>query len=566
MSWTLSSTGRLITALCAIINGPWAAAQIHRQDSAPPIVPDIASAEANAAHIFNAIHSAGRQWGSSLNHNGFGFVPAVVPAGTLLYHGDWSSKTPESFEWLAFEIEHAEDFGRSIRFPLPPPQSAADDGDKTTLFQRGDQLPLEGKVPTQDGRQRADNDEPQAYLRGFLQTYQANRDLRLLYVDGMSAGKSSFGTLDSQDYVLRGKLLGNHSDSLYRLDHERADEICNLITQWDLDGYVRMEIGVEIVYCDFSAGLDVVSITRSFVPGDMIKAVSNVWLAWSRAVANNYDGIVGNRLRIDFSSMVSGFYFPISINSTDPWRPDRIRLAAANSKHLKDIKEYVRGIALQPRSFAVDWQAAVDMIVTRFWERFAFMVDAQKCGLTRFIQELELAILLYIDAPPSPKDIELGPRGEKNKTQEAIESCYAHYVRPVSLRKDHWNFTDELNYAAVSAVTKDICDTLFTTRAIFLNASSSDPDRAYRITTDEADPGEMAKAYETGFKMVTQLYERLGWTIWKKARPCGVDEVNFVAMWPLGDVRDHESPGCRGLSDFDAMGASYWGHTNFAEA
>jgi hypothetical protein len=45
----------------------------------------------NAFQIFNAIHSAMRQWGSSLNHNGMSFFLATVPEGQLFYHGSQNS-------------------------------------------------------------------------------------------------------------------------------------------------------------------------------------------------------------------------------------------------------------------------------------------------------------------------------------------------------------------------------------------------------------------------------------------------------------------------------------------
>ena len=35
----------------------------------------------NAHHIFNAIYSSLRTWGSAMNHNGMSFFPATMPAG-----------------------------------------------------------------------------------------------------------------------------------------------------------------------------------------------------------------------------------------------------------------------------------------------------------------------------------------------------------------------------------------------------------------------------------------------------------------------------------------------------
>src|SRR3954451_7330658 len=82
----------------------------------------------NTNHIFNAIHSSMRQWGSSLNHNGMSFFLATVPAGTRLYHGGSTRDPVIGPEWLAFEAEHALMFARPRRRPSKgwPPHEGDD--------------------------------------------------------------------------------------------------------------------------------------------------------------------------------------------------------------------------------------------------------------------------------------------------------------------------------------------------------------------------------------------------------------------------------------------------------
>src|SRR5699024_4722576 len=96
---------------------------------------------------------------------------------------------------------------------------------------------------------------------------------------------------------------------------------------------------------------------------------------WARAVTERYDGIGGDRVRIDFSSMVSAFWFPVNISNTDPTRPDLPRLAAASPDEWTDIKAHVNKVFVEPRRYTVNWQAVVDMIVTRFSNRFALMAS-----------------------------------------------------------------------------------------------------------------------------------------------------------------------------------------------
>src|SRR3954468_7465721 len=91
----------------------------------------------HANHIFNAIHSSMRQWGSSLNHNGMSFFLATVPAGTRLYHGGSTRDPVIGPEWLAFEAEHALMFARPRRRPPKgwPPHEGDDkeEGDTQDL-------------------------------------------------------------------------------------------------------------------------------------------------------------------------------------------------------------------------------------------------------------------------------------------------------------------------------------------------------------------------------------------------------------------------------------------------
>jgi hypothetical protein len=63
--------------------------------------PDVALQNAN--YIFNSVHHAMRQWGSSLDHNGMSVFLATVPANTEFYHGTSSPRAINGTQWLAFD-------------------------------------------------------------------------------------------------------------------------------------------------------------------------------------------------------------------------------------------------------------------------------------------------------------------------------------------------------------------------------------------------------------------------------------------------------------------------------
>ncbi|CAM1509419.1 Fc.00g031580.m01.CDS01 [Cosmosporella sp. VM-42] len=499
-----------------------------------PIAPSHDSAEENANPIFNAIHSAGRQWGSSFYHNGFSFFPAVMPKGTLMYHGAHQNQTPPGPEWLAFEIEHAEAFAGSRRGGYRGHPIGKRPGDNK---------------PPEDGREELKRtDEEDTNYRGYLHVYQANRDLKLLLIDGMSAGKTTMGTLDSQDLLLREN---STKDGSAFGEWSRAEDLCDLMTDWGYDGVVRMEVGFEVIYCNFSTGVDLVSMTRTLMWDDRIGNQMMDIFDWTRAVAERYNGIGGDRLRIDYSSMVSGLFFPINISSIDTDRPDLVRLAAANLDDLKGIKSYLREVATKPRRFIVNWQALVDMIVARFSKRLATL-GSTSVPWYYFVDEIDSITLTWFDAPPLPEDATMA---EENRTAEAISRCRKHFLRPAVVFEDDWSDEDELIFTAVDIVIGKVCNDLFIVRNILLDADSKTG--GYRLRREEDDE-ELDKAVSIGRTLVQDLMTDLGWTTWRQPQQCPVDEVLFIAMWPFGDEDDHWHPGCKSIDRMKQREDSYW--------
>ncbi|CZS82756.1 unnamed protein product [Fusarium graminearum] len=497
----------------------------NENENAERTQPDLKYAEDRAYMVFNEIHSAGRLWGSSLYHNGFGFFPATVPAGTMLYHGSQYNVTPSGLEWLAFDIEHSENFARSFRLKPgegPPPSVLLPDGDKP---EHDDGLLSEGSLREELRRRserstrenlpvRYNNKDEDVNIRGYLHLYQTTRDLNLLLIDGMSAGKTHMGTLDSQDLVLRA----NKDASEKMGERSRARELCELAAKWGLDGFVRMEIGVEVIKCDFSKDLDLVNIMRTEVRNDIMEDKGMDAFQWIRAVAERYDGIGADRLRIDFSSMVSGLFFPINISNTNPKRPDLKRLGAATLKELKDIKVYLKGVLSQPRRYTVNWQGVVDLIVSRYSKRIALMAY-KRLQSHYFINEVEGATMTWV-----------------------------HYLRPALLVKEKWSMEDRLIYASLETVLGTICNTLYSVRRYILQASERDGEHN----------AELEKAVRHGRVAMQELMDELAWTTWRKPQACAPDELPVIAMWPFGTKEDHWDPGCRSIDTIQHPNGTYW--------
>ena len=209
----------------------------------------------NSTTLFNSIYAALRQAGSDIHPIGLSYFPAMIPKGTLMYHSG-KAGIPASFEWLAMDHEfsynfamHGQRYGRNasnFKFHGPP----------------GD----DKKKPDGDaGGPPPGPPKGFSFDRGHFLTFRATRDLnKLLYLDGASAAKTESGEMDTQKLlsdVIEYKMNntdGNNGDGNNgrNIMKERlyAQRICDWGKPFGLDGYLRVELGFEVVLCDFLNG------------------------------------------------------------------------------------------------------------------------------------------------------------------------------------------------------------------------------------------------------------------------------------------------------------------------
>ncbi|EFQ33071.1 hypothetical protein CGRA01v4_13287 [Colletotrichum graminicola] len=517
-------------------------------------------ARENAAYIFNEVHSAMRQWGSSVHHNGMGLIPATVPKGTLMYHGTNSNSTPEGFEWLAFEMEHSENFARSWRGQRPPPgRGGSPHGGRPVDPTVQGQKPLGGEDDERPPKGSGRPGRPEGPVRGYLHTYRANRDLKLLYIDGMSAGKTAMGTLDTQDYLLRGV-----DNAPGYGDIDRARDICKIVKAWGLDGVIRMEIGFESIYCDFFDGLDLVSMLRRPWMDQVEGEYGMNLFEWARAVSQRYDGIGAGRVRLDFGGMVSGLWYPLNVTNPNG-RGDmpRLGLPADGERGviLGRVEEIVKGAKWAEGK--VDWQGIVDMMVSRYADRIEALADeGEDGGDEAFLGQVLVVTNSFVDYPRDASDsaAAAAARGEEDDyVKDARERCAASHLAPATVRRDEWTPEDSMLHAAISTVAERICGDLFDVRGLVLEAApalaSAFSQAEIRDVVAAARDGDgdedekLGGAVRRGRAAIQALKRDLGWAGWKRCKPgCGVGEVCFIAMWPFGYVEDHFRPSCHNRS------------------
>jgi hypothetical protein len=562
----------LATALVglACITGLQASDPQRQLDGAPAT----AGQRANAIQTFNSVHSALRQWGSSLHHNGMSFYPVTIPEGNVFYHGAPSSQRPSGLEWLAFEMEHAANFALSgPRMPFHVPQNEqsrpesnpneADGAVPERLELRSpstahDQLPM---PPDDTGGppNRPPPLTPTPWGRGYLQTYRAQRPLHLIYIDGQAAAKSDLGTLDSQDYILLDQSIPprDPDSNLPRpglpgvmTDGERGVKLCALAKDWGVDGWLRMEAGFEIIYCDFAAGsgLELVSTRASPYANETGGDNAEPWagsgvltFAWLRACAERYHGHVLGRAEIDFSGMVSAFAFGINTTNADATRLELPRILDSKREERRAIRDRL-GEVIRTRkgkaATAINWQAITDDIVTRFSSRLAYMaLDKPSAANLRF----ELATLLnpFMDFPADAESshVDYGHNADL---------CATHYFGQALARRETWTPEDASVYEALRSVSQTICQTLLDARATLLSG------------TDDASAARRA---------IRDLVDDLRWTTWKECRGgCdALSKICLVPMFPAGAQEDYYAPRCKNISEVSLGYWWDWGQMSLAE-
>jgi hypothetical protein len=375
-----------------------------------------------------------------------------------------------------------------------------------------DQTPFSNSVDGHEEHIPSASDDNSA---GFLHTYVTKRDLHLLYIDGMSAGKTNNGTLDSQDFVLLN-ITPPHQGMW---EYERAQGLCNISRdEWDghVDGFLRMEAGFEIILCHFERDLDVVSVNRAY--GECLNCDEMAPnLKYLRAVADRYHGIGGGRVRVNYEKMVSAYSLGEDLFLEGESGP---RLTSLSDDGKASLRRHIGEMVLaDPNPFEAlgyDWQAVVDMIVTRYAVRLEYLATSD-------VLENEQRLNTELDADLS-SFIDYDHRSQANE----IARCASRYMP----RQDT---SSSLAADAVTSVAQYICHKLVSTQY-----------------------GDIARDLHAKQEIIRELIEKLEWTTWKECGTCEFDEICSIPIWPFGSEEDWITPSCRNATTVREQ-HGYWG-------
>lgn len=357
---------------------------------------------------------------------------------------------------------------------------------------------------------------------GYIHTYRTKHALRLLYLDGQSAAKSTKGTLDTQDIILLNATDLNGSRGMFG-EKERADRMCELAaTEWNeqIDGILRMEGGFEIILCSFAKHLDVISIKQSKPdggmggpPGSGGPDSTEDHFNYYEAIAARYHGIGGGRVRLDYENFVTTFDYPEAIYFDKTGRPRVQNDSSALAPLRSDLQKMILDNDI-PDHKAIDWQSITDLIIGRFSDRISYMTSGRLTTLSALQKEMDRAMRPFIDYSARNASIEASRCAEQ-----------------------FWPAGADASSVAARAV-KDTYETLCSTLAV---------------------TGLEATDYESALNTLHDLKTYLGWSDFKKCRGCKEHEICLLPIWPLGSEEDFVQPKCASSEGFGGGGhGGYW--------
>lgn len=530
----------------------------------------------NATAIFNTINAALRPKHSQILPNGVSFIPAYIPEGTLLYHGNEDGEVPDGLEWIAMDHEFSFSFishrngprGNDTHGGPPhwggppggppgkgkPPGKGPDDkygpppnGPPPPHMKRGEVQPPppHGEVEAggigpggPKGKKGRNSNKDHASML----TFQVIKPLdKMILLDGSSGAKSSTGEMDTQ------MILAKVGVDKYMNEYEAAQRICKWGKPFGIDGFIRIEVAFEAVICNLKS--------------DKLQVVSNVTLDWRQEALGlpldpedpesddpiqellrevgsvaGYDQIKqGNvhdkrdrRILLDYRGLVT------PLNKT--WiSPDTYTRRINNiSQDLQDelITDLFNYMSNEVNPYqGTDWQLVTDEIIDKFSPLLKQLnqsleiitSDSNNEEILNAARNVTISASNFIQrfADHNIKDQEAKYSLAK---KQAIYQ-YSHPLQPLQSE------SDVFIWSAITKITNEIISTIFeiskhTTRIIkagYVEKISVEKYRNSLIASKEH---------------LSTLLETLQWSVYYECeRKCNWDEVCYTPSWgpnPLG--------------------------------
>ncbi|KAG2366975.1 hypothetical protein BDR07DRAFT_380412 [Suillus spraguei] len=377
--------------------------------------------------IFDTVHSLLQHWPNTRYRNGHNIVPGVIPFGTLLHHGSNDSHMPSGPEWTATDPEHS------------------------LYFSRGN-------------------------VSGWHLTLAATRPLKVLYFDGSSAAKLYEGTMDTQDIIAWGEPQPERSFD----DRDKINNLCTWGKEFRIDGFVRMEMSFEVMLCDFTAGVEVVSFVNITMPRDHRSIPPDPSLddsAWVRMFESMHCGWWHNRYPGDSRIVLdlTGFVSLYDIALAPSLVPVRAglerwyhRVLGISPEDISQVKRKLTEVISRPDpGSSIDWKTLTHVIVDRYADRLEltqYLLNFTSSDSQELLQRAKLVqtqlrvmlapYLLHSTVVPSAGTPGLHP---SHWASPIFKLCATTHTTAMVKKIPLMTPSERLLFKAVEDTTREIC-------------------------------------------------------------------------------------------------------------
>ncbi|KAG1740389.1 hypothetical protein EDD22DRAFT_323655 [Suillus occidentalis] len=503
---TTGETGaRPLYGINSNLGQPYSNSEQWRLDEYP-------SENATGNLIFDTVHSLLQHWPNTRYRHGHNIVPGTIPIGTLLYHGTNGSRTiPSEPEWTAMDPEHS------------------------IYFSRGNGS-------------------------GWLLTLAATRDLKVLYFDGSSAAKVSEGTMDTQDIVAWGELQPERAFD----EKDRIDDLCTWGKEFGIDGFTRMEMDFEIMLCNFTVGVEVVSFVhitlprddRSLSPPTSLRADPNTWIRTfevmhSGSWYNRYPG--DSRIVLDLTGLISLYdtaLAPSLISVRAGLERLEHRVLGISSDDISRVMRRVTEIVSRadPAGSGTDWKTLIHVIVNRYADRLEltkYLLNITSSDPQELLERAKLAqIQLRVMVTPyllHPTVVPSAGTSDVDASQWAFpifRLCATTHTSHITSLVPLMTSSERLLLKAVEDTTREICRV---TTKMWADGVMGGLDSL--IPVERNGESDVTQIMNDWRKDLNNLVSWLDWSVWIKCRPaCGPEEMCYLSTWPINAPRPEGPP------------------------
>ncbi|KAF8978801.1 hypothetical protein BDQ17DRAFT_1382522, partial [Cyathus striatus] len=398
--------------------------------------------------------------------------------------------------------------------------------------------------------------------------------LKILYFDGSSAAKLEDGPMDTQDILLWGKDI-------------RICKLCDWGSKYGIHGFMRMEMGFEIMLCNFSKDVEVVSFlnlaTDLVLPPDILPDPSNISICktledlplpqpthrphlpipknvrlqmlfdatevgtWH----NYYPG--DTRVRLDLSRAIS-FYDTSLFPSLVPLRHGKERwyhrVDGISTKDVQTLRNRLDEVLAEDQwehATSVDWRAQFHVITNRYAERLeilrymvANITDTQRAADRAFdqLRKLLSPYRLHTAVPDNAPSTSSRKISNHSWAIPVFKLCATTHTDYLSKLPD-LTPSEKMLLSAMVDVNKEIC-------RVLVKLWAEGVERGLvpwkEITTSENELRELLDGWKNEVDM---LMKWLDWGVWARCpEPCGPEEMCYMPTWPFfTDPSPNISPG-----------------------